>query len=194
MISYIKDALRGNKGFTLVELIIVVVILSIMSLVVAPRISNIFDSRRSNFTILTTIIAKTFDDSFINGRLDFLLLNLYEPGTGTGIEGEVFSRSNGISVVTRDDNGDYKDSTNKLLQYKQFSDSFRIEEVIVSTGEKITTGNVLIPYYPAGYSDNVILHILVNDEEKWSVKIFKMRKEPEIIPEYIDFSYKEYNL
>jgi prepilin-type N-terminal cleavage/methylation domain-containing protein len=194
MISYIKDALRGNKGFTLVELIIVVVILSILSLVVAPRITNIFDSRRSNFTILTTIIAKTFDDSFINERLNFLLIHLFEPGSGTATEGEVFFRNNGVSVVVRNDNGDYIDHPNKLLQYKQFSDSFRIEEIILSTGEKITEGNVLVPFYPAGYSDNVILHILVDDEERWSVKIFKMRKEPEVVPEYIDFSYKEYSL
>ncbi|MCU0822753.1 MAG: hypothetical protein MUC95_09845 [Spirochaetes bacterium] len=49
-------------------------------------------------------------------------------------------------------------------------------------------GNVLIPFYSKGYSDNVILHILVNDEERWSVRIFKLKKEAEILPDYIDFS------
>ena len=187
MFRQLKKILRDERGITLVELMIVIVILSIMSLVVAPRLTNIFDSKRSNFTILTTVIAKTFDDSYINGRLNFVLLHLYEPMSAVD-EDEVFARENGISVVVRNENGEFVDNTNKLLQYKQFSDSFRIEEVVLSTGETISSGNVLIPFYPAGYSDNVILHILVNDEERWSVRIFKMRKEPEIFPEYVDFS------
>lgn len=186
--------LKGNQGFTLVEILIVIVIISIMSLIVVPRISNIFDSKRSNFVILTTMIAKTFDDSFINDRLNFLLLHLYEPMQNTDLEEEVFSRGNGVSIVVRNENGKFEDNPNKLLQYKEFSDSFRIEEVILSSGERISTGNVLIPYYPSGYSDNIILHILVNDDERWSVRIYKMRKEPEIFPDYISFPESENEL
>ena len=65
------------------------------------------------------------------------------------------------------------------------------EEILLSTGEKITTGNVLIPYYPGGQSDNVILHILINNEENWSLRIYKMRKEPEIFHGYINFLTQE---
>lgn len=186
--------MKGNQGFTLIELLIVIVIISIMSLVVIPRISNIFDSKRSNFVILTAMIAKTFDDSFINDRLNFLLIHLYDPMQDTDLEEEVFSRDNGISIVIRDEKGRFVDNPNKLLQYKEFSGSFKIEEVILSTGEKISSGNVLIPYYPSGYSDNVILHILINDDEQWSVRIYKMRKEPDIFPDYIGFSESENEL
>ena len=90
-----------------------------------------------------------------------------------------------------DENGDFVDNRNKLLKYKSFSDSFRIEGVVLSTGEKIAVGNVLIPFYPTGQSDNVILHILVNKEENWSLRIYKMRKEPEIFQGYIDFTGRE---
>ncbi|MBN2039854.1 MAG: prepilin-type N-terminal cleavage/methylation domain-containing protein [Spirochaetes bacterium] len=186
--------LRGNQGFTLVELLIVIVIISIMSLVVVPRISDIFDNKRSSFVILTAMIAKTFDDSFINERQNFLLIHLYDSLESTDLEDEVFSRDNGISIVIRNEDGKFRDNPNKMLQYKKFSDSFRIEEVVLSTGEQITAGNVLIPFYPSGYSDNVILHILVNDDERWSVRIYKMRKEPEIFPEYISFSGSENGL
>ena len=188
MIRYFKKFIFANHGFTLIELLIVISILSVMSLIVAPRISNIFDSKRSNFIILTTMIAKTFDDSFVNGKLNFVLLHLHEPMSTEEPEDKIFSRDNGISVAVRNNNGSFEDSKNKLLQYKKFSDSFKIEEIILSTGEKVTNGNVLIPFYPDGMSDNVILHIFVNNEENWSVRIYKMRKEPEIFPGYIDFS------
>lgn len=191
MTLYCKKFFKDSSGFTLIELLIVIVILSITSLIVAPRVSNFFDTKRSNFLVLTTMIAKTFDDSFVNDRQNFVLLHLYEPMSADANQGKVFSRKNGISIVTQNENGDFIDNRNKLLQYKSFSDSFRIEGVLLSTGEKIAVGNVLIPFYPTGQSDNVILHILVNKEENWSLRIYKMRKEPEIFQGYIDFTGRE---
>lgn len=184
-IQNLKDILRQSRGFTLLEIIIVLVIISIMTMLIIPRISNLFDSKRSNFIVLTTIIAKTFDDSFINDRLNFLVLHLYEPLSSDDVE--LFSRTNGISVVNLNEDGQFVGSRNRLLKYKAFPDSFKLEEIILSTGEKIGMGNVLIPFYPDGYSDDVIIHILVNDEERWSVRIYKLKKEARIFPEYIDF-------
>ncbi|MFH0976663.1 MAG: type II secretion system protein [Spirochaetota bacterium] len=186
-----KKILAASHGFTLIELLIVVLILSTISLVVVPRISNILNSKRSGFLILTNMIAKTFDDSFANDRLNFVLVHLHEPMSINENQEKLFSRTNGISVVVRNENGFFEDNKNKLLQYKNFSDSFKIEEVLLSTGEKVTTGNILIPFYPEGQSDNVILHILVNNEENWSLRIYKMRKEPGIFPGYINFSDQE---
>ena len=184
----LKWIFKNNRGFTLLEIAIVVTIISIMSLLVLPRISRFFDSKRNNFFLLTTVIAKTFDDSFLKDRTNFLMIHLYEPMSSDEMENEIFSRKNGVSVVNLDENGKFVDSINKLLRYRDFPDSFKIEEVVLSTGEKVGIGNVLIPFYSKGYSDNVILHILVNDEEKWSVRIFKLKKEAEIFPDYIDFS------
>ncbi len=182
-----KKNLINNKGFTLLEITIVVVIISVLSLLIIPRISSMLDSKRNNFFILTTVMAKTFEDSFTYDRTNFLVIHLHE-SMDSEEENEVFSRPNGVSVVTMDDEGKFVDSKNRYLKYKEFPDSFKIEEVILSTGEKVGIGNVMIPYYPKGYSDNVILHILVDDEEQWSVRIFKLRKEAEIFPDYIDFS------
>ncbi len=180
--------INNSKGFTLLEMIIVISIISVMTLLIIPRISRIFDSKRSNFFTLTTVIAKTFDDSFLKDRTNFLMIHLYEPMEDLEEENGIFSRPNGISVVNMKEDGQFVDSQNKLLRYREFPDSFRIEAVVLSTGEKVGIGNVLIPFYPKGYSDNVILHILVDDEEEWSVRIYKFQKEAEIIPEYIDFS------
>jgi prepilin-type N-terminal cleavage/methylation domain-containing protein len=197
MILFLRRILKDNRGLTLIEMLIVVTIIAILSMVIVPRISSVFDSRRSNFIILTTMIAKTFDDSFVNDRTNFLLIHLYESMDSSELvsSGEekdaVFSRPNGVSVVVQNENANFTDSPNKLLQYKNFSDSFRVEEVLLSTGVKISAGNVLIPFYPAGQSDNVILHVLVNNEENWSLRIYKLRKEPEIFQGYINFSGPE---
>jgi prepilin-type N-terminal cleavage/methylation domain-containing protein len=184
--------INDNKGFTLLEMIIVIVIVSIMALLIAPRITDILGSRRGNFIILTSMIAKTFDDSFIRGNVNFLVVHLYEPNPELESEAnpDIFSRRNGISVVMLDENGKFIDSKNKILQFKEYPESFKIKEVLLSTGEKVTQGNVIIPFYPKGYSDDVILHILVNDEERWSLRIYKLKKEAQIAYNYIDFEEK----
>lgn len=187
--SGIREKEKWNKGFTLLEIIIVMVIISILGLLIIPRMSGIFNTKRNNFLILTATIAKTFDDSYLSNRQNILIVHLHEPNSDSEEEqeSEILSRTNGISVVNLDSKGLLTDSKNKILKYREFPDSFKIEEVLLSTGEPVATGNVLIPFYPEGYSDNVIIHILINDEERWSVRIFKMRKEPEIINGYIDF-------
>lgn len=181
-----REKEKRNKGFTLLEIIIVMVIISVLGLLIIPRMSGIFNVKRNNFLILTATIAKTFDDSYINSRINALVVHLYEPGEETEEENEIYSRRNGISVVTFE-KGLPIDSKNKNFKPREFPDSFKIEEILLPGGITYSTGYVTIPFYPEGYSDNVILHILVNEEERWSVRIFKMRKEPEIIYGYIDF-------
>lgn len=169
-------------------MIIVISILSIMALIVAPRISSFMGRDRGNFIILTSMIAKTFDDSFINERTNFLVLHLNERDLETAQFGEeIFSRDNGVSVVNLGRDGRFSDSSNRLLKYQGFSSSFRLEEVLLQNRETVRQGNVLIPFYPGGFSDNAILHIMVGGDRKWSVRIYKMKKEAEIFPEYIGF-------
>lgn len=179
--------LAGNAGFTLLEVIIVIVIISIMTLLVAPRISNFFTGSKGSFIVLTTMLAKTFDDSFVKDRMNFLMVHLNDAGTELHeANQDLFSRRNGISVVTLEDDGKFTDSMNKLLKYREFPSSFKFEEVVLSTGEKVRNGNVVIPFYPQGFSDNVVMHILVNDEDRWSVRLYKLKKEPKAFPGFIE--------
>ncbi len=161
----IKTAVRDNRGFSLLELIIVLVIISIMTMLVAPRISVFMSGSRTNFIILQSIAAKTFDDALLKNRTNFLVFHMGESVSDLEDLGEkIFSRKNGVSVVNFV-NGEFKDSPNRLLSYQKFPASFKIEEVILSSGEKVSDGSVLVPFYPRGYSDDVIVHILVNDEK-----------------------------
>jgi hypothetical protein len=168
---------------------IVITILSIMALAIAPRISNFFGSERGNFVIFRSIIAKTFDDAFLKGHINFLVVHLYSPNSDSEEnKNTITSRNNAISVVNLNpDDGSFTDSKNRLLAPRMFSETFKLEEVVLSSGEKISEGNVFIPFYPEGFSDDVIIHILENDEYRWSVVISKMQKEPILLQDYVDF-------
>ena len=188
MNKILRNISKDNQGFTLIEIIIVVVVISISAMIVIPRIGGFFSSDRENFAVLTGTIVKTFDDAFINGRVNYLAVHLFETGDQTLEENEnnIFARENSLSVLNFA-NGTFTDNPKKILRPRAFPDSFRFEEVILKDGKTFTDGTVMIPFYPQGYSDNAIIHIMINEEDKWSVKIMKHMKEPRVIPDYVNY-------
>lgn len=182
MITFIT---RNKKGFTLIELIVVLAVFSILSVVVMPRIMNYLSSTRDNFLLLTTTIKKTFDDAFINQHTNFLILHCdNKESEVSDISSSIFERSNAISVAILDEKSEFIDSKNKLLKFRQFPDSFSIKEVLLTDGTIYTTGNIFIPFYPSGFSSSAIIHILINNEEEWSVIINPYLREPTVIKGY----------
>jgi len=101
LIQRTRRALAGESGMTLIEIVIVLVIISVMAMLAVPRVSSFLGgSRREDFVIFTGMIAKTYDDSFLNDRTNYLVIHLNE-GTPepSELNKDVFSRHNGLSVV-----------------------------------------------------------------------------------------------
>jgi prepilin-type N-terminal cleavage/methylation domain-containing protein len=172
-------------GFTLVELMVVVAVFAIIAMVAVPRLSRFFSSRSENMSFLTKYIAKTHDDAFLNARIDFLAIHLYKKDHDMKDPvNEIFTRRNGVSVLNMQD-GSYIDNPRALLQPYEFPGSFRIEEVVLRTGEVISNGSVVIPFYPQGYSDNAVIHVVTNEDERWSVRIRKHFRDPEVVHDWV---------
>jgi prepilin-type N-terminal cleavage/methylation domain-containing protein len=191
-VSVKNRIVEDSSGFTLIEMVIVIVVLSILFMIVTPRISRIINTERDNFAIITGLIAKTFDDSFLHNKINYLVVHLSNPELEETESSEgIMNRHNAVSVINIVD-GKYVENKRKTLKWRDFSPSrFLIEEVVKPNGEKLSSGNVWIPFYPQGYSDNVIIHILVNGGQKWSIKINKHIKEPKVLEGYVTYQSED---
>src|SRR4030042_5792263 len=75
-----KKIWHDSGGFTLIELVVVIAIISILFMIATPRLTKLFSTQRQNFAIFTGMAAKTFDDSFLNHRTNYLTVHLRNMG------------------------------------------------------------------------------------------------------------------
>jgi hypothetical protein len=171
----------------MIEILTVVAILGIIMTAVVPQI-GILQSGKRNLKIFTTIITKVFDDSYLNGKTNYLAVHLSDTKKDQiELGNKIFSRKNGLSVLNIFNN-QFIENKRNIFKFRDFPNSFLVEEVVLSTGEKIALGSVIIPFHADGSSDNVIIHVKIDGSQKYSIKLNKYMKEPIVVPEYITFS------
>ena len=188
-----KMSLKNDAGFTLIELLVVIAIIATMTAVIAPRVSTIFNKNKEAFALATGLITRTFDDSFLKNKTNFLVIYLNKKDSKIKDmpkeQREIFDHSNSMSVLEL--NGEkFEQSTRKIFKLREFPETFRFERVLFASGSIIEEGVALIPFFPNGSSDNVIIHVYVNDTERWSIKIDKYLKEPAVVHDFIEFGNK----
>jgi prepilin-type N-terminal cleavage/methylation domain-containing protein len=186
-----KKSLKNDAGFTLIEIMVVVAIIATMTALIIPRVSTIFNKNQEAFAITTGLIVRTFDDSFLKSKINFLAiyLNRQDPLKIEAIpkeQREIFNHSNALAVLELQGSR-FVPSSRKMFKVRDFPKSFIFEKVLFASGNSIDEGIALIPFSPNGSSQNVIIHVLVNDTDRWSIKIDKFKREPTVIPGFIDF-------
>jgi prepilin-type N-terminal cleavage/methylation domain-containing protein len=168
-----------NDGFTLVEIIVVMAILSVMAIALVPRISAYFGGGRGDLISFQGFVAKTFDTAFLRNETCYLAIHCYSQSSKPDQQ-DVLTRENGLSVLVMSDENGLVESKRRVLSKISFPDSFKIEEVVLSTGEIVRSGTALVSFSADGYSDDTIVHILIHDMP-YSILIYKHLKSPKQI-------------
>ena len=182
--------LKNKKGFSLIEILIAVTLLAILTALVAPRITAFMSNKEDEVKLFLTYITKTFDDAFLNDRVNFLIIHLNEPDQESVYDNKLFERTNGLSVATLE-GSKFIETKRKILKHRSFNSDFIIEKVLFPHKEKVVSGYALIPFHPHGFSENAIIHLLIKNEIRMSIKIDKHLKEPIVKKEFIEYDSDE---
>lgn len=167
------------RGFTLIELVVVIAILAIMSVIALPKISGLLGDNRKSSAIISAYITAVTDDAFINRKTNYLCIHLSHSGDKKqDLFGDSFVKSNSINVYEFT-GGKFLENQSTVLKFRDFGSSVFIDKVILDGNKVVSEGNVLIPFYSDGSSENFEIRLNSDNE---IIKIAKNRniKTPQI--------------
>lgn len=167
--------LKDNRGFTLLELMVVISIIAIMSVIALPKLTGFIGDDRKELSLLSAYIEAVTDDSFVSRETSYLCIHLSIPDAkNSELFDNSFNDSNMVSVY-KFINGKFIRNKNEVLKNRSFSSSFILDEVILDGGRVISHGNVFIPFYSDGSSEEFTLKIRTGDN-KITVKKNRINK------------------
>ena len=135
--------LTDNSGFTLIELGVVILLISVTLFFVAPRIPNspLTDQSRKTSRWIMTAVADLKDRAVRDQKTYTLHVSL---------------DANRLWVTHEAMSDEEKDAAQ--AEGMKLSGAIRLMDVEYPGNEKITAGRAEIRFYPKGYSDRALLH------------------------------------
>jgi hypothetical protein len=136
-------------------MIIAIALISIFLVVTVPRVSRAVRSEAANRKVLLSVFSVTRNEAMRAGQPRFLLVHL---NRDDGSADDFSSRSNGISVMGFGPEGTLTELPGEMFRFRQFNNFFTLTEVVTSRGVRVSAGEIMIPLYPDGTSESVLLN------------------------------------
>ncbi len=167
----IKDLAISKTGFTLVELTVVLVLISIIFFVALPRIPN---------DIFVNPAQKT--SRWLLANVQHLKIASAQDQTDYALSVDIDNGRFWTSAA-KTSPGETEPSKDRSLT---LSGDNRIIDVELAGNRKLQSGTVMIQFHAKGYSDHAIIHIRDADENDWSYLIPPFLPHLKILTGYQD--------
>lgn len=149
---------RGQGGFTLIEIVVVMVITGMVMMLVIPRLPS---SDRENLKISARTLAMTLryvQERAATSRTGYYLT--LAPGTET------------VKIVEIGGDGSAKEPSDPLLRKSPVKEGTIVADVRIPRLGKVTDGQVRVDVSGAGVRDFVTVHLRSADGQFWTVMAF----------------------
>lgn len=161
----------GNTGFTLVELTVVLVLMSIIFFVALPKIPN---------DILVNPTQKA--SRWLLANVQHLKAASAQDHTDYALHVDIDNGRLWTSAATASQSEQESIKERGLA----LSGDNRILDVELAGNRKIEVGTVMIQFYAKGFSDHAIIHLRDEDDNDWSYHIPPFLPQLKIIAGYLD--------
>ncbi len=191
--------LRNSKGFTLIEIMVVLFIIALIVAMTAPSISNYFQvSISSAGREMSSIIKETYNSTMVTGRVHRIAYDFKE--------GKYWAESGPSDVLL-----DTKESRDRSERKKRFTKdtgsksgpSFQLEksitrkkmglpigvgfeDILTQLGtEAITEGVAYTHFFPHGMIEQTIIHLKDTSKHQFSLVILPVSGKTDLYERYV---------
>lgn len=159
-----------TAGFTLLELLVVMVLISIMAALVVPRLPSTGSSALKSSARSTAALLRYLGERSTGSKTVYRLhLNISE---------------NSIKVTSKLPNGDEIPPDDQLLSHKVLESGVMIADVQSPRLGKVTEGEVLIDFGAGGLSEVLTLHLNSPQGESFTVAGFPASGKVKLLTGY----------
>jgi prepilin-type N-terminal cleavage/methylation domain-containing protein len=147
--------LRNNNGFTLVEIMVVITLISIMLVFAVPNFQSLTTDTTKDTNNWIVLTVKMLKQGALRNKKTYTL--------------HVSMESNKIWYTQETDEGEGEEEgeeENKILGEYKIPEGLKIVDVEFPEEEQISSGEVEINFYVKGFSDRAIIHIENEDDDK----------------------------
>lgn len=195
--------MRNNKGFSLIEIMIVLGILGAVIAVVAPKLSNRNNKTRAFLRQMTVLSRELHTRAKLNGTVYRLVLDLKDNNSDPNnpkVQTYWVEKSNGKAVLKADeeqnalklaqekseeagkDKRGFEMDASISKEPKEMPPGLFFDRVELSRIEKpITNGKAFIHYMPEGLVDEAAIHLKGDRNQAWTISIHPLTGKAELI-------------
>jgi prepilin-type N-terminal cleavage/methylation domain-containing protein len=159
-------------GFTLIELMVVMLLISIILAVAIPRFQGSFlqDPTKKISRWMINTVRSLRSTALQQHHQENLVIDLND---------------NRMWIT----NEEMDEETRAAAADKAFHvpDTIHIVDVVFPGKERITSGTAEIHFYPAGYSDSVVIHLETSDSERFSYLVEPLLPKVKFLDEWISY-------
>ena len=166
-----KAGRRSNRGFTLVELAMVMLVLSIVAAVAMPRIGGMLDRQNMRRTI-----------NVVRGTVRYLQARAALTKRVYRLTFDLDRQTMSACYLTEDE---CTDERNRVLREYHFPDAAQVQDVINGLGEKTLDGKAATHFHPSGIADPSIIHLRGFGTERMTLRIEPLTGRLKVIDGYV---------
>ena len=164
---------RPGRGFTLIELMVVMLLISIVLAITLPKFGGgAFQDPVKKLSRWMINTVKTLRSAAIQQQKT------------QGLVIDLSNRRMWLVNDAMDEEAVQAAASNKAVE---LPDAIRYMDVQFPQQERETSGTAEIRFYPAGYSDQVLIHLETEDNEKVTYLVEPLLPKVKIYDEWIDY-------